>query len=173
MATEYSALMEMRLLSTEKLDPTVDPGASGQPSAEVSIGSGGVRWKNGGGNGQIQRNYKRIRTIGSGATDSYDLLAAGSLTTPNGESIDLDEVKGLILRVTAGEVKFVKATTGGLDCFTAADEGMQLGATAALQALGLYFGADGLDVTTNSKFAIIETSGAGTATYELEFIGAE
>jgi hypothetical protein len=114
-----------------------------------------------------------MATIGSGATDTYDLLAAGGLIGPLGELIDLDELKGLALRVTSGEVKFIRHGANGLAMFTSNNEGLQLKSAGGLRAVVLDFGPDGLDVTTDSKFEIVETSGLASATYELAFIGAK
>ena len=105
--------------------------------------------------------------------DSYDLLAAGSLLSPLGEAIDLDELKGLALRVTSGSIKFQKPGSNGLALFTSNNHGLLLSATAGLRAIVLDLGPDGLDVTVNSKFDIVEATGAATATYELALIGAE
>ena len=173
MASTYSAEMTIRLRAEEALDATADPGSSGVLPIEVVNATGGRRWTDGGGSGQIEKCYKRVRTISAGATDAYDLLAAGSLTTPAGASIDADELKALVLRVTSGEVKLVGAALNALDCFTAASEGVKLAASGGLRCLALDFGPDGLDVAANSKFEIIETSASATADYELELIVAE
>lgn len=173
MATKFSAVMELRLLAEEALDVTVDPGSDGTLPVEVTIGSGGARWANGGASGQVGACYKRLRTVGISGTDSYDLLAAGALKTPAGATIDADELKGLVLKVTSGACKLQAPAASGLGIFTAASQGLQLSATGGLRSVALYFGPDGLDVTTNSKFDIVESSGAATATYELILIVAE
>ena len=173
MASVYSALLEMRLLAEETLDASVDPGTSGTLPVEIANVTGGRRWSTGTGSGKIGRSYKRVRTVGSGVTDSYDLLAAGSLTTPAGAAIDLDELKGVVIRVTSGQVQLAAPAANFLTIFADASGAINMGAVAGLRAIALDFGPDGLDVSVNSKFDVIETSGAATATYEIEFVGAE
>jgi hypothetical protein len=173
MPESYSAVLDARLVFEEVGDPTIDPGAVSSAVGNVEAQSGGRRWTNGTGSGKVGAAYKRIRTIGSGATDTYDLLAAGSLQTPLGRPIDLDELKALSLKVTSGEVKIIKHGTNGLDIFTSNNEGFQLKAAGGLRAVVLDMGPDGLDVSSNSRFEVVETSGAASATYEIAFIGAE
>ena len=173
MSSTFSALLNARLVFEEVADPAVAPGVSASAQGTVEASTGGRRWSNGAGSGQIGAAYRRLRTVASGATDSYDLLAAGSLVSPLGESIDLDELKGLALRVTSGSVKFQKPGSNGLGLFTTNNHGLLLSATAGLRAIVLALGPDGLDVTVNSKFDIVEATGAATATYELALIGAE
>ena len=173
MSSTFSALLNARLVFEEVADPAVAPGVSASAQGTVEASTGGRRWSNGAGSGQIGAAYRRLRTVASGATDSYDLLAAGSLVSPLGESIDLDELKGLALRVTSGSVKFQKPGSNGLGLFTTNNHGLLLSATAGLRAIVLDLGPDGLDVTVNSKFDIVEATGAATATYELALIGAE
>jgi hypothetical protein len=173
MASTFSALLNARLVFEEVADPAVNPGAIINATGTVDATTGGRRWTTGTGTGKIGAAYRRLRTVASGATDSYDLLAAGSLVSPLGESIDLDELKGLALRVTSGSVKFQKPVSNGLGLFTTNNHGLLLSATAGLRAIVLDLGPDGLDVTVNSKFDIVEATGAATATYELALIGAE
>lgn len=173
MSSTFSALLNARLVFEEVSDPAVAPGVSASAQGTVEASTGGRRWSNGAGSGQIGAAYRTMATIGSGATDSYDLLAAGGLIGPLGEPIDLDELKGLALRVTSGEVKFIRHSSNGIALFTSNNEGLQLKSAGGLRAVVLDFGPDGLDVTTDSKFEIVETSGAASATYELAFIGAK
>jgi hypothetical protein len=174
MAHKYSARMNLRLVAEETLDPTTAPYASGASTLN-SPGTYSVRnWSDGQASGQIDAVYRRVQSsLASSTTDTYDVLAAGGLQTPSGSVIDLDELKGLVIKCTAGEVKLVATAANGLGCFTAASEGLQLKAAGGLRAVALDFGPDGLDVTTASQFAITETSGAASAGYELSFIGAE
>lgn len=173
MATAYSALMQIVLIAEETPDVTVDPGATGGLAVKVENANGGRRWSDGTGDGKIGRDYKRIRTIGAGGTDSYNTLAAGSLLTPNGAAIDLDELKGLVLKVTSGQIQLAAPAANFLGIFSDATDVINLNATGGLKCIALDFGSDGLDVTVNSTFDIIETSGAAGAVYELSFVGAE
>ena len=173
MPNTFSAVLDASLVFEEVADPAVSPGAISSATGTVEALTGGRRWTTGTGTGKIGAVYRRLRTVGSGATDSYDVLAAGSLTTPLGEAIDLDELKGLALRVTSGSIKFQKPGSNGLALFTTNNHGLLLSATAGLRAIVLDLGPDGLDVTVNSKFDIVEATGAATATYELALIGAE
>ncbi len=61
----------------------------------------------------------------------------------------------------------------GSDIFTSNNEGFQLKSACWLVAVVFDMVPDGLDVTSNSRFEIVETSGAASATYELALIGAE
>jgi len=170
MAIESNALLQIRLVMDEILDSSADPGASGTVQAVVENANGGRRWANGGGSGQVERVYKRIRTLASGATDTYDVLAAGSLVTPGGQPIDLDEVKALCLHVVSGECKLVATGASFLGVFTAASEGIKL---SAGQTVALDLGAAGIDSTTASQFAVTETSASASVEYRLAFIGAQ
>lgn len=174
MAHKYSARMDLRIVAEETLDPSVAPYAAGANTITVENATAGRRWSDGQGSGQVDAIYRRTQaSLGISATDTYNVLAAGGLQTPSGSVIDLDELKGLAIRCTSGECKLVATASNGLGLFTAASEGLQLKATGGLRAVALDLGPDGLDVTTNSQFAVVETSGAATAAYELEFIGAE
>tara|TARA_R110000823_G_scaffold35078_2_gene97061 strand:+ start:216 stop:737 length:522 start_codon:yes stop_codon:yes gene_type:complete len=173
MPNTFSAVLDASLVFEEVADPAINPGAVMDATGTVAAATGGRRWTTGTGTGKIGAAYRRLRTVASGATDSYDLLAAGSLLSPLGEAIDLDELKGLALRVTSGSIKFQKPGSNGLALFTSNNHGLLLSATAGLRAIVLDLGPDGLDVTVNSKFDIVEATGAATATYELALIGAE
>lgn len=172
MANEYSGLVVIEITGEEQLDATAGDGASGAMRVSMTNASGGRRWSNGTGSGKVGKLYKAVLAFTSGETKSYDLLAAGSLTTPDGQSIDANELKFLGLKCTSGEFKFVGTATNQLGVFTAPSEGLQLKATGGLRCLPLDFGPDGLDVTTNSQFALTET-GSSTAAGELIFGVAE
>ena len=80
---------------------------------------------------------------------------------------------GKIGRVTSGQVQIAAPAANFLTIFSDASDVINMNAVAGLRAIALDFGPDGLDVSVNSKFDVIETSGAATATYEIEFVGAE
>ena len=128
------------------------------------------RYTQGTGSGQIDRCYKRVRTIGIGATDSYNLLAAGSLEDIIGQAIDADELKGFVLRCTSGEIELVASAGTPIGLFLAAGDGVPL---TAGQWVAWGLGAAGLNVATNSLFEITETSGAAAAAYELGLVVAQ
>ena len=165
MATSLSSALIIQHLCTLGLDTASD----GRIGPVQGNNEQTDRWRQGTSSGQANRAYKRVRTIGAGATDSYNTLAAGSLTDLDNQVIDLDELKGFSLRCTSGEIQLTASAGTPLPFFAAAADGIKL---EAGHALALSFGAAGLDVTTNSLFEITETSGASSATYELVFHGA-
>lgn len=130
--------------------------------------TGGTIWTNGTGSGKADRVYFRSRSaLGAGATDSYNLLAAGSLVDVYNQAIDADELKALVLKVTSGAVKLEAPAANFIGIFADASDVILLGASAKCNTIAFDFGAAGLDVTTNASFDITETSGATTANYEL------
>jgi len=131
--------------------------------------TGTSRWKDGTGSGQVDRRYREDATLGAGATDSYNLLAAGGLTDDENQAIDLDELKMLAIKCTAGEITIEAPVANGLSIFKAAEDGIVL---ASGQRFGLDLGAAGIDVTTNSKFDVTD-SGGGGSTYSIVFAGAQ
>ena len=165
MASTASAELTIRFLTT--MTPDTTTGITGDQHGDVEQTD---RWTQGTGSSQVDRAYKRVRTIGIGATDSYNLLAAGSLEDIIGQAIDADEAKALVVLCTDGEIKVTGAAANGLGCFTAASEGNAL-SEGQFVAIGL--GKAGLDVTVNSKFDITETSGTATAAYTLGLIVAQ
>jgi hypothetical protein len=132
--------------------------------------TGGEGWRNGTASGQVDRVYMVSGSLGSGATDAYDLLAAGSLTDALGQAIDADELKALILRCDTGAIEMTANATNGIGLFKAASDGINLGAG---NTAGFSFGAAGLDVTTDSKFNITEATSGAAATYTLWLIVAQ
>lgn len=127
-------------------------------------------WKNGIASGQVDRVYMVSGSVGSGASDTYDILAAGSLTDALGQAIDADELKGFVLRCDTGTIECTAAATNPLPIFKAASDGFNLtaGSVAAFS-----YGAAGIDVTTDSKFAVTEATSAAAATYTLWLIVAQ
>lgn len=144
--------------------------ASPQAGAIVDNMQTTTRWTNGTGSGQADRQYHRTRTLAAAASHNYDTLAAGSLTDSLGQSIDLDELKGVKIKCTSGSIKVVGGAGTPAGFLTAAAEGFQL---AAGHEVGFNFGAAGLGVTTNSKFDITDTAGGSGSAYEITFFGAQ
>lgn len=170
MAHTYNASLAIDFAAETVFDSSVSPFASGSTPQNTRNVNGGRRWKAGGASGQIEAVYKRTRTVGSGATDSYNVLAAGALETPAGETIDLDELKAIVVKCTAGAIKVVGGTSNPVSCFTGSGQGVALSAD---QTFAMDLGPGGVDVTTNGTFEVVETSASASATYELQFIGAE
>lgn len=129
-----------------------------------------TRWTNGTGSGQADRQYHKERTLAASATHNYDTLAAGALKDVLDQAIDLDELKGVKIKCTAGAIKVVGGAGAPAGFLTAAAEGFKL---AAGHEVGFNFGATGLSVATNSKFDITDTAGGSGSTYEITFFGAQ
>ncbi|MCP4733037.1 MAG: hypothetical protein GY873_02485 [Bosea sp.] len=166
MATSASALLQ--ILAQGEVVPT-SPFTGGPAMHKLENTTGGSRWAQGTASGQIDRVYMVSGDMIADATDSYDVKAAGSLTDVYGQAIDLDELKGLVLKCLTGTIVFLSPGANNLGCFLAAADGIQL---TAGQTLAIDFGAAGLDVTTDSKFDIDEPTSA-VATYTLLLWGAQ
>lgn len=135
----------------------------------VENAPGGRGWRQGTGSGEVDRVYLETNTLTSGGSKVYDLSLAGGLTDVLGQTIDADELKGLALKCTAGEVTFDGWASGSIDFFEDNNHGVVL---KAGHTLAVDFGADGLDVTTHSNFRIAET-GATSSSYTLWLIVAQ
>lgn len=156
---------------TIQADGYLSPGTPHADGTAHPIG-GTRRTTNGTGSAQADQILLATYTISASGTQAFNTLAAGSLEDIYGNAIDLDEFKMLVIEITSGEAKLVKNATNGMAFFTANDEGIQLNASGGLRRVGFDFGPDGLDVTTNSKFDIIETSTSATATVNVFLCGA-
>lgn len=169
MATTASAYLQMKLDASMQPDSPLTGGNDGS----IENVSGGRRWTSGTASGQVDRVFRKNYTISSGATQAFDLLAAGSLTDVQGQAIDADELKAVVIKITSGAALFQSPVANGLDCFTDAQAGLQLKASGGLRCVALDFGPDGLSVTTNSKFDLIESTSAASASVEVAFICAQ
>ena len=133
--------------------------------------AGGRRWTDGQTSGKIDRAYIRRRSgLGIGASDTYNLLAAGALEDIAGQTIDADELKGIMIRCTSGAINMTRPAANGLTIFTAVSQGIHL---VSGQAVAFDLGAVGVDVTTASQFLVTESTGTATADYELWLIVAQ
>ena len=132
--------------------------------------TGGEGWRNGTASGQVDRVYMVSGSLSSGATDAYNLLAAGSLTDALGQAIDADELKALILRCDTGTIEMSGDATNPIGIFKAGSDGINLTTGATV---GFSYGAAGLDVTTDSKFNVTEATSGAAATYTLWLIVAQ
>jgi hypothetical protein len=132
--------------------------------------TGGAGWRNGTGSGQVDRVYMVSGSLSSGATDAYNLLAAGALTDVLGQAIDADELKGIVLKCDTGSIEMTAAASNGIGLFKAASDGINIptGATVAWS-----LGAGGLDVTTDASFNVTEATSGAAATYTLWLIVAQ
>ena len=165
MATQAAAFLRMHL----EAEGTPDTDLSGILRRVLENATGGRRWTNGTGSGQISTIYVREKSaLGAGATDSYDLLAAGALTDIHGQTIDLDELKGFMLLPTSGSIRIDAPAANAIDIFDDPSDLLNVPGDGLMMS----WGAAGLDVTTNSKFDITESSGGATADYTLVFFGA-
>ena len=131
--------------------------------------TGGTRWTDGTGSGQVDRAYRVTGSLGSGATNSYNLLAAGALLDVFGQAIDGDELKGMVIKVTSGTIALEAPAANFLGIFADATDLINL---ANGMTIAFDFGSTGLDITTNASFDIVEKA-ASTATYELWLILAQ
>lgn len=129
---------------------------------------GGRRWTDGQSSGEADTVYFRDRDdLAASGKDSYDLLAAGALVDVFGATIDIDELKALVLVVDSGSVRIKAPAADYLPIFGGAGEYVLVSTSLALD-----FGAGGLPLGSSSKFDIEETTGTATASYRLLIIGA-
>lgn len=143
--------------------------AAGAVLAELANATGGTFWTPGQGSGQIDRVYLASVSLTSGQTVNYNTLAAGSLLDALGQAIDLDELKGLVVKCTSGSIKIDAPAANFIGIFADASDLIRL---SSGQTIAFDFGAGGLDVTTNSKWDIVETA-SSTASYTIMFWGAQ
>ena len=163
MATSASAHVHM-ILEAEGVP------ASPVTGALKALGEVETRWTQGTGSGNVDRIYMRERSaLGAGATDSYNLLAAGSLEDIHGQAIDADELKALYLIPTSGSIRLEAPAATILPIFNDATDVLNV------PSFGLMFnwGAAGLTIGTDGSFDVTETTGAATADYTLVFICAQ
>ena len=164
MATALSSMLSIEARTRYDVGDPHGGGVNG----DLQNASGGTRWRDGTASGEADRGHLASATLGASATDSYNVLAAGAIVDIYGQTIDLDALKGIVLKCITGSITFEAPASNGLGLFKAASDGLTL---AAGQTLGVDFGPAGLDVTTDSKFDIRDSGGAG-ATYKIWFVGA-
>ncbi len=163
MATSLAASLRIDALASQ----TGDSPVTGDRHANMKQTT---HWTNGTGSGQVNRVYHENHTLSASATDSFNTLAAGSLTDIDGQAIDLDELKGFKIRCTSGSIEVAGTTGNPMPLFKAAGDAINL---AAGQEFAANFGAAGLDVTTNSLFEVTDTAGGSGSAYTLWFTGAQ
>jgi len=161
-ATSLASLVSIRSLA----ELTPDSPQTGAVKGEISIDT---RTANGIGSGQADRAYFAERSLSSGATHTYNVLAAGSLTDMLGQAIDLDEVKAITVQCLTGAIKVEGGSANVLAAFTGANEGINL---AAGQSFAMDLGPAGVSVGSNGTFVVTETA-ASTASYRILIVGAQ
>lgn len=136
----------------------------------IENAAGGQGWRNGQASGQVDRVLLANGSLSSGGTTAYDLLAAGSLTDVLGQAIDADELKGIVIKCLTGNIEVTGDATNPIGFFKAGSDGINIptGATFAMD-----FGDAGLDVTTDSKFSVTESTSAAAATYQIWLVVAQ
>jgi hypothetical protein len=138
--------------------------------AEVQNETGGHVFSEGSGSGQINRVYYRKRSgLGASSTDSYNFLAAGSLLDLLKQTVDLDKLKILAVKCTAGAIRLDAPAANAIGIFSDPSDVIRL---MTGQMVVFDFGDGGLDVTTNASLDIVETSGGATADYTIIAVGA-
>jgi len=86
-----------------------------------------------------------------------------------GQTIDADELKGLCIKCTAGQVTLDGHATNSIDFFEDNNHGIVL---SSGMSFAVDLGAAGLDVTTNSSFRVAENASAA-ASYTVWLIVAQ
>lgn len=129
-----------------------------------------TRWTDGTGSGQIGRVYHATGSLTASGTATLNLLAAGALKDRFNTTVDLDELKGIMIKCLTGQFSVAAAAANGLTCFTGASEGVKL---AAGHTLAVDFGAAGLAIGSTGSLTLTETSTSAGATYEIILTGAE
>lgn len=161
-----SLAVSLRIIAQADLTPS-NP-LVGAILAKLENATGGRYWTQGTSIGNADRVYLADVTLTSGQTVNYNTLAAGSLTDIAGQAIDLDELKGLVILCNTGAIKIDAPAANFIGIFADASDLIKLGAG---NCIAFDFGPGGLDVTTNSKWDIVETASAA-ATYSIMFWGA-
>lgn len=161
------------MASTSQVRLLVDAMASISPSAPDS---GNIlrrilidmAWTQGSGSsGVIDQVYFAEQSLTSGQTVSYNTLAAGALKDLFNVTIDLDELKGLIILPLTGAMRLEAPAADFIALFNDASDLLNVPGSG----LVLNWGAAGLNVTTASKFDVTETA-ASTASYRILFWGS-
>mgnify|MGYP003631766249 CR=1 FL=1 len=176
MASSSSAFFQIKLFAeqqegaatAESGTPAGSQSNAGALSALLENATGGRRWTEGQASGNIDRVFYNEYTVGSTETDSYDVLAAGSLLDLLGQAIDLDELKVLVVKCTSGSIQIAAPAANFLGIFADATDLINF---TSGQTVAFDFGAAGLAIGTDSKFDIIETA-SSTAAYSIAFIGS-
>lgn len=136
--------------------------------AALSAYTDGEKWTSGNGSGQADTIYIGAGSLGSGGSVSYNTLAAGALLDIDKATVDLDELKGIMVVCLTGAIKIDAPAANFAPFFGTASDFIPL---AAGEVWVRTFGAAGRNVQTDSKWDIVETA-SSTATYTILFWGA-
>ena len=158
-----------RLTIDVAADMTPDAPLTGPIRGNLNNGSKGQVWTDGNASGQVDQIYRATHTIGAAATVNFDTLAAGALLDIAGDTVNLDELKYLLVKCVSGAIEVLAPGANFIGIFKAAADTFIL---AAGQSLAVDLGAAGLDVTTNSKFDITDTAGGAGSSVDVAFGGA-
>lgn len=161
-----SLAVSLRIIAQADLTPSSP--ITGAILARLENATGGRYWTQGTSTGNASQCYLADVTLTSGQTNNYNTLAAGALVDTGGATVDLDELKGLIVVCNTGAIKIDAPAANFIGIFADATDKIRIGAG---QCVAFDFGPGGLDVTTNSKWDIVETASAA-ATYSIMFWGA-
>lgn len=161
-----SLAVSLRIIAQADLTPSSP--ITGAILAKLENATGGRYWTQGTATGNASQCYIADVTLTSGQTVNYNTLAAGALVDTGNATVDLDELKGLIVLCNTGAIRVEAPAANFIGIFADANGAVKLGAG---QCMALDLGAGGLDVTTNGKFDITETA-AAAATYSIMFWGA-
>jgi hypothetical protein len=162
-----SLAVSLRIVAQADLTPSSP--ITGAILARLENATGGRYWTQGTSTGNASQCYIADVTLSSGQTVNYNTLAAGALVDTGGATVDLDELKGLIVLCNTGAIKIDAPAANFIGIFADATDKIRIGAG---QCVAFDFGPGGLDVTTNSKWDIVETASAA-ATYSIMFWGAQ
>jgi hypothetical protein len=159
-----------RIMIEATSTPAANAGKSGPRLSLLENATGGTYWTSGNASGQADTIYNPgLKTLAAAATDSYNTLAAGALTDIEGATVDLDELKCIVVRCVSGAIKIDAPAANYMGFFGTATDYVPLGAG---QTWAMDFGPGGLNVTVNSKFDIVDTNGGSGSTYYIEMVGA-
>ena len=161
MAVEASATIRLRSSQTYP-----SPATEGGIAYDVNVADS---WSSGNASGEVDRPFRVLGTLVASGTVTYNLLAAGALKDALNNTVDIDELKFLVVRCLTGNIA-VTGVSSGLACFTGTDQGVKL---AAGHAFAISFGAAGLAIGSNGSIKVAETSTTLGATFELALVGAE
>lgn len=161
-----SLAVSLRIIAQADLTPSSP--LAGAILAKLENATGGRFWTQGTGTGNASQCYLADVTMTASQTVSYNTLAAGALVDTGGATIDLDKLKGMVILCNTGAIKIDAPATNFIGIFADASDVIKLGAG---NCIAFDFGPGGLDVTTNSKWDIVETASAA-ATYSIMFWGA-
>jgi len=161
-----SLAVSLRIIAQADLTPSSP--ITGAILAKLENATGGRFWTQGTSTGNASQCYLADVTLSSGQTVNYNTLAAGALVDTGGATIDLDKLKGMVVLCNTGAIKIDAPAANFIAIFADATDKIRLGAG---NCVAFDFGPGGLDVTTNSKWDIVETASAA-ATYSIMFWGA-